>query len=121
MSTTTTPHGVIVTETENSTSFRLPPWLTDDERARIRSELDQWAADAAVNSSGARARKGVAADGHPVARTLEDARPEQRAARRKTPRTLAGLGCRRPSSQLGGHVWRPALSAPVSTNVRLTA
>jgi len=37
MSTTTTPYGVIITETEESISFRLPSWLADDERARIRS------------------------------------------------------------------------------------
>ncbi len=30
MSVTTTPNGVIVTETEDSISFRLPSWLTDD-------------------------------------------------------------------------------------------
>jgi len=42
MSTTTTPHGVIVTETEDYISFRLPSWLTDDERARIKSALDEW-------------------------------------------------------------------------------
>ena len=35
--TTTTPHGVIVTETEDYISFRLPSWLTDDERARSRA------------------------------------------------------------------------------------
>ena len=40
--TTTTPYGVIITETEDSISFRLPPWVTDDERARIKSELDEW-------------------------------------------------------------------------------
>ncbi len=40
--TTTTPHGVIVTETEDYISFRLPSWLTDDERARIKSALDEW-------------------------------------------------------------------------------
>jgi len=63
MSTTTTPYGVIITETEDYISFRLPtsrrplrplpPWLTD-ERARIRSELDEWWSTTAVNSSGAR-------------------------------------------------------------------
>ncbi len=42
MSTTTTPYGVIITETEDSISFRLPPWVTDDERTRIKSELDEW-------------------------------------------------------------------------------
>jgi len=42
VSTTTTPYGVIITETEDSISFRLPSWLADDERARIRSELDEW-------------------------------------------------------------------------------
>ena len=40
--TTTTPYGVIITETEDSISFRLPPWVTDDERTRIKSELDEW-------------------------------------------------------------------------------
>jgi len=54
MSTTTTPYGVIVTETEDYISFRLPSWLTDDERARIRAGLDEWGAANAVNSSGAR-------------------------------------------------------------------
>ncbi len=54
MSTTTTPHGVIVTETEDYISFRLPSWLTDDERARIRAALDEWWVTNAVNSSGAR-------------------------------------------------------------------
>jgi len=52
--TTTTPHGVIVTETEDYISFRLPSWLTDDERARIRAALDEWWVTNAVNSSGAR-------------------------------------------------------------------
>ena len=42
MSTTTTPYGVIVTETEDYISFRLPSWLTVEERARIKSELDRW-------------------------------------------------------------------------------
>jgi len=42
MSTTTTPYGVIITETEDYISFRLPPWVTDDERTRIKSELDEW-------------------------------------------------------------------------------
>jgi len=42
MSTTTTPYGVIITETEDSISFRLPSWLKVEERARIRSELDRW-------------------------------------------------------------------------------
>lgn len=53
--TTTTPYGVIVTETEDSISFRLPSWLTADERARIKSELDQWYAEVvnAVSSSAA--------------------------------------------------------------------
>jgi len=46
MTTTTTPYGVIITETEDYISFRLPSWLTDDERARIKSALDQWATDA---------------------------------------------------------------------------
>ena len=50
MSTTTTPYGVIVTETEDYISFRLPSWLTEDERARIRAAMDEWW----VNSSGAR-------------------------------------------------------------------
>ncbi len=57
MSTTTTPYGVIVTETDDYISFRLPSWLTDDERARIKSGLDEWwAANVAnvANSSGAR-------------------------------------------------------------------
>ncbi len=54
MSVTTTPNGVIVTETEDSISFRLPSWLTDDERARIRSSMDEWWAANAINSSGAR-------------------------------------------------------------------
>ncbi len=40
--TTTTPYGVIITETEDSISFRLPPWVTDDERARIKAALDEW-------------------------------------------------------------------------------
>jgi len=50
--TTTTPYGVIVTETEDGISFRLPTsrrplrrlpsWLTDDERVRIRAALDEW-------------------------------------------------------------------------------
>ncbi len=76
--TTTTPYGVIITETEDSISFRLPSWLTVEERARIRSALDtssrrdevtrhpsaaassntQWAANA-VNSSGARQERRV--------------------------------------------------------------
>ncbi len=64
MTTTTTPYGVIVTETEDGISFRLPrsrrplrplpSWLTDDERARIRSALDEWWAANVINSSGAR-------------------------------------------------------------------
>jgi len=54
MSTTTTPHGVIVTETEDYISFRLPSWLTVEERARIKCALDEWWAANAVNSSGAR-------------------------------------------------------------------
>ncbi len=63
MSTVTTPYGVIITETEDSISFRLPTsrrplrplpsWLTDDERARIRSALDEWWSTT-VDSSGAR-------------------------------------------------------------------
>ncbi len=54
MSTTTTPYGVIVTETEDYISFRLPSWLTVEERARIKSGLDEWWAVAvAVDSSGA--------------------------------------------------------------------
>jgi len=52
--TTTTPYGVIVTETEDSISFRLPPWVTDDERALISAALDEWWSTNAVNSSGAR-------------------------------------------------------------------
>ncbi len=51
--TTTTPYGVIITETEDSISFRLPPWVTVEERARIKSVLDEWWATA-VDSSGAR-------------------------------------------------------------------
>jgi len=64
MSTTTTPYGVIITETEDYISFRLPTsrrplrplpsWLTDDERARIRSALDEWWSTNVVDSSGAR-------------------------------------------------------------------
>jgi len=54
MSTTTTPYGVIVTETEDYISFRLPSWLTVEERARIRSALDEWWAANAVDPSGAR-------------------------------------------------------------------
>jgi len=54
MSTTTTPYGVIITETEDSISFRLPSWVTVDERARIRSELDEWWVTNVVNSSGRR-------------------------------------------------------------------
>ena len=54
MSTTTTPHGVIVTETEDYISFRLPPWLTVEERARIKTALDEWWSTNVVNSSGAR-------------------------------------------------------------------
>ncbi len=42
MSTTTTPYGVIVTETEDYISFRLPSWLTVEERARIGAALDEW-------------------------------------------------------------------------------
>jgi len=41
VSTTTTPYGVIITETEDSISFRLPSWLADDERARIRSKCSR--------------------------------------------------------------------------------
>ena len=41
MTTTTTPYGAIVTETEDYISFRLPSWLTVEERARIRSALDE--------------------------------------------------------------------------------
>jgi len=61
--TTTTPYGVIVTETADSISFRLPTsrrplrplpsWLTDDERALISAALDEWWSTA-VDSSGAR-------------------------------------------------------------------
>ncbi len=54
MSTTTTPYGVIVTETEDYISLRLPSWLTDDQRVRIRGGLDEWWATNAANSSGAR-------------------------------------------------------------------
>ncbi len=65
MSTTTTPYGVIITETADSISFRLPTsrrplrplpaWLTDDERARIRSALDEWwSTTTAVDSSAGR-------------------------------------------------------------------
>jgi len=53
VSTTTTPYGVSVTETEDYISFRLPSWLTVDKRARIRAALDEWWSTA-VNSSGAR-------------------------------------------------------------------
>jgi len=42
VSTTTTPYGVVVTETEDYISFRLPSWLTVDERARIKAALDEW-------------------------------------------------------------------------------
>jgi len=52
--TTTTPYGVIVTETEDYISFRLPSWVTVDERARIKTALDEWWAANVVNSSGAR-------------------------------------------------------------------
>jgi len=54
MSTTTTPYGVIIMETEDSISFRLPPWLTVEERARIKSALDEWWSTDVLNSSGAR-------------------------------------------------------------------
>jgi len=54
VSTTTTPYGVIVTETETYISFRLPSWVTDDERARIKAALDEWWAANVINSSGAR-------------------------------------------------------------------
>jgi len=60
--TTTTPYGVIITETEDSISFRLPPWVTDDERARIKAALDEWWSTNvvnAVNSSGARQERRV--------------------------------------------------------------
>jgi len=61
--TTTTPYGVIITETEDYISFRLPPWVTDDERARIKSELDEWYAEVvnAVNavSSSAAVKEGT--------------------------------------------------------------
>ncbi len=63
MSTTTTPYGVIITETEDGISFRLPTsrrplrplpsWLTVDERARISAALDEWWSTA-VDSSGER-------------------------------------------------------------------
>ncbi len=52
--TTTTTHGVIVTETEDYISFRLPSWLTVEERARIKSALDEWWSTNVVNASGAR-------------------------------------------------------------------
>jgi len=52
--TTTTPHGVIVTETEDYISFRLPSWLAVDERARIKAALDEWWSTNVVNASGAR-------------------------------------------------------------------
>ncbi len=62
MSTATTPYGVIITETEDSISFRLPTsrrplrplpsWLTDDERALIKAALDEWWAANAGDSSG---------------------------------------------------------------------
>jgi len=58
MTTTTTPYGAIVTETEDYISFRLPSWLTVEERARIKSALDEWWATA-VDSSGARQEGGV--------------------------------------------------------------
>ncbi len=64
MSTTTTPYGVIVTETEDSISFRLPTsrrplrplpsWLTDDERARIKAALDEWWSTNVVDTAEAR-------------------------------------------------------------------
>jgi hypothetical protein len=56
-----TPYGVIVTETETETyiSFRLPSWLTVEERARIKSGLDEWWAANVVNSSGARQERRV--------------------------------------------------------------
>ncbi len=40
--TTTTPYGAIITETEDYISFRLPSWLTVEERARIKLGLDEW-------------------------------------------------------------------------------
>ncbi len=52
MSTTTTPYGVIVTETEDYISFRLPSWLTVEERARIKSGLDEWWAAELVEAEG---------------------------------------------------------------------
>ncbi len=54
MTTTMTPYGVIVTETEDYISFRLPTWLTVEERARIRSGLDEWWLTNVADSSGAR-------------------------------------------------------------------
>lgn len=60
MSTTTTPYGVIVTETEDSISFRLPSWLTDDERARIRTGRHLPARVAGEAPSGSPSRAGRA-------------------------------------------------------------
>ncbi len=64
MSTTITPYGVIVTETADSISFRLPTsrrplrplpsWLTDDEGALIKGALDEWWLTNVADSSGAR-------------------------------------------------------------------
>jgi len=51
VTTTTTPYGVIVTETETYISFRLPSWLTVDERARIKTALDEWWLTNTANSS----------------------------------------------------------------------
>ena len=63
MTTTTTPYGVIVTETEDYISFRLPSWLTVDERARIKAALDEWWAANALNSSGRRPFTAAEAEG----------------------------------------------------------
>jgi len=50
--TTTTTCGVVVTETEDRIIFRVPSWLTVEERARIRSSLREWWAANALDSSG---------------------------------------------------------------------
>jgi len=54
MSTTTTPYGVIVTETEDYISFRLPSWLTVEERARIKLGLDEWWAASVIEVAAGR-------------------------------------------------------------------
>jgi len=56
--TTTTPYGVSTPETEDSIAFRLPPWVTDDERAGIKAELDQWYAEVANAVSSSEAVEG---------------------------------------------------------------